>query len=183
MSGARARQADAPVPVPLPTVEQQIAGAVLPLPKEMQPGATVMGYRDGATNSRSSALGKNGMICLAQFVVEKSYHVSCYQEGMEPFMARGRELRAQGVKDPKVDTRPLRRSRERKDQDAEDRCALSDFRQSRTARIRRRENSAMFRRCWWFTSRARRRRAPGFRRCRRRSGRGSCFRERRKRTS
>ena len=36
--------------------------------------------------------------------MEKSFHVACYHEGMEPFMARGRELRAQGAKDPKVDT-------------------------------------------------------------------------------
>ncbi len=98
-----ARTVDAQAPSPMPTVEQQIAGAVLPLPKEMQGGATVMGYR-GSDKLEVIRAGKNGMICLAQFVVEKSYHASCYQEGMEPFMARGRELRAQGVKDPKVDS-------------------------------------------------------------------------------
>src|SRR5471032_845326 len=44
------------------------------------------------------------MTRLALFAVEKAFHVACYHDGMEPFMARGRELRAQGVKDPKVDT-------------------------------------------------------------------------------
>jgi len=87
----------------LPTVEQQIAGAVLPLPEPMRAGATVMGYKT-ADKLETIRAGKNGMICLAQFATEKNFHASCYQEGMEPFMARGRELRAQGVKDPKVDT-------------------------------------------------------------------------------
>ena len=85
------------------TVEQQITLATMPLPKEMQAGATVMGYKT-ADKLETIRAGKNGMICLAQFMVEKNFHASCYHEGMEPFMARGRELRAQGVKDPKVDT-------------------------------------------------------------------------------
>ena len=90
-------------PPPLPTVDQQIATAVLALPAPMQAGATVMGYRT-ADKLETLRTGKNGMICLAQFAVEKNFHVACYHDGMEPFMARGRELRAQGVKDPKVDT-------------------------------------------------------------------------------
>jgi predicted unusual protein kinase regulating ubiquinone biosynthesis (AarF/ABC1/UbiB family) len=103
VSDAIRAQAPSPVPVPFPTVDQQIATAVLALPAPMQAAATVMGYRT-AEKLETLRAGKNGMICLAQFAVEKSFHVSCYQEGMEPFMARGRELRAQGVKDPKVDT-------------------------------------------------------------------------------
>lgn len=93
----------AQAPSPLPTVDQQIAAAILPLPKEMQAGATVMGYR---TTGKLEVIreGKNGMTCLALFAVEKAFHVACYHDGMEPFMARGRELRAQGVKDPKVDS-------------------------------------------------------------------------------
>ncbi len=102
-AGSLIAQAPSPTPVPFPTVEQQIATAVLALPAPMQAGATVMGYRT-ADKLETLRAGKNGMICLAQFAVEKNFHVSCYQEGMEPFMARGRELRAQGVKDPKVDT-------------------------------------------------------------------------------
>jgi hypothetical protein len=90
-------------PTPLPTVEQQIAAAVQALPKEMQAGATVMGYRT-AGKLETIRAGKNEMRCLALFAVEKDFHVACYHEGMEPFMARGRELRAQGVKDAQVDT-------------------------------------------------------------------------------
>ena len=93
----------AQAPSPLPTVDQQIAAAVLALPAPMQAGATVMGYRT-ADKLETIRAGKNGMTCLALFAVEKSFHVACYHDGMEPFMARGRELRAQGVKDPKVDS-------------------------------------------------------------------------------
>ncbi len=102
-SFAAASAVRAQAPSPLPTVDQQIAAAVLPLPKEMQAGATVMGYRT-ADKLEVLRAGKSGMICLALFAVEKTFHVACYHEGMEPFMARGRELRAQGVKDPKVDS-------------------------------------------------------------------------------
>jgi hypothetical protein len=82
---------------PLPTVEQQIAAAVLPMPKSLRDSATVMGYRSPG-KLEIIRKGSNGMTCLALFAVEKEFHAACYQNGMEPFMARGRELRAQGVK-------------------------------------------------------------------------------------
>lgn len=87
----------------LPSVEQQVAAAVLPLPKELRAGATVMGYR---SPGRLETLreGTNAMICLALFVVEPAYHAACYHKGMEPFMARGRELRAAGTKGAEVDS-------------------------------------------------------------------------------
>ena len=87
----------------LPTTDQQIAAAVLPLPEDLRGGATVMGYR-AADKLEVIRPGTNGMTCLALFAVEKQFHVACYHRGMEAFMARGRELRAQGVKDPMVDS-------------------------------------------------------------------------------
>ena len=98
-----ATRAQAPAPAKLPTVAQQIAASVQALPKEMQPGATVMGYRT-ADKLETIREGKNGMTCLALFAIEKDFHVACYQDSMEPFMARGRELRAQGMKADQVDT-------------------------------------------------------------------------------
>jgi hypothetical protein len=88
---------------PLPTPAQQIAAAVLPLPADLRAGATVMGY---VTKGKLEVLreGKNGMTCLALFVVRPDFHVACYHKGMEPFMARGRELREQGVTGAKVDS-------------------------------------------------------------------------------
>lgn len=87
----------------LPTVEQQMAAAVLPLPKELRAGATVMGYRTAGKLEVIHA-GTNGMICLALYVVRPDFHVACYHKSLEPFMARGRALRASGVKDPEVDS-------------------------------------------------------------------------------
>jgi len=95
--------AQAATPKPLPTVDQQIAASVLPLPADLRAGATVMGYRT-ADKLETIRAGKNGMTCLALFAVEKDFHVACYHDGMEPFMARGRELRAQGVKGTGVDS-------------------------------------------------------------------------------
>ena len=44
------------------------------------------------------------MTCLADDPGTASFHVACYHQSMEPFMARGRELRAQGVQGAQVDT-------------------------------------------------------------------------------
>ena len=92
-----------PAQATLPTPDQQVAAAVLPLPKELREGATVMGYRT-ANKLETLREGKNGMTCLALFAVEPEFHVACYHKGMEPFMARGRALRAQGVKGAQVDS-------------------------------------------------------------------------------
>lgn len=87
----------------IPPEAQQIAAAVQPLPKELRDGAAVLGYR---TAGKLELLreGKNGMRCLALYVVRPDFHVACYYDGLEPFMSRGRELRAQGVTGAKVDT-------------------------------------------------------------------------------
>ena len=42
--------------------------------------------------------GTNDMICLAPKPGAEKFHSACYHKAMEPFMARGRELRGQGVK-------------------------------------------------------------------------------------
>ena len=87
----------------IPPASQQIASAVLALPEELRAGAAVLGY---SPEGKFVPLreGKNEMICLASDPSADGFHVSCYHKSMEPFMARGRELRAQGVKGPQVDT-------------------------------------------------------------------------------
>ncbi|MBI3567656.1 MAG: AarF/ABC1/UbiB kinase family protein [Gemmatimonadetes bacterium] len=87
----------------LPSVEQQVAAAVLPLPKDLQAGATVMGYRS-KDKLEVIRQGKNGMTCLALYVTRPDFHVACYHKSLEPFMSRGRELTAAGVKDPQRDS-------------------------------------------------------------------------------
>jgi len=87
----------------IPPVEQQIAAAVLPLPADMRDGAMVMGYKEAGKLVTLRA-GKNSMICLALYVSRPDFHVACYHKSLEPFMARGRALRAQGVKGEAVDS-------------------------------------------------------------------------------
>ncbi len=87
----------------VPPAEQQVAAAVLALPAELRDGATVMGYRE-AGKLVVLREGKNGMHCLALYVTRPDFHVACYHKGLEPFMARGRQLRAEGVTGAKVDS-------------------------------------------------------------------------------
>jgi len=95
--------AQAPATAAIAPPAQQIAAAVTALPEDLRGGAAVLGYgADGKLTSLRA--GKNDMICLAQSPEEKAFHSACYHKAMEPFMARGRELRAQGVKGAQVDT-------------------------------------------------------------------------------
>jgi hypothetical protein len=86
-----------------PSAEQQIAAALLAAPEDMRANATVLGYApDGhftTLRKRSGAL-----ICLASNPKSERFHVACYQRSLEPFMARGRALRAHGVTGDRVDS-------------------------------------------------------------------------------
>ncbi len=85
------------------SAEDQIAAAVLPLPADARTAATVLGYKgDGKLTVLRK--GSGSMICLADDPKIPQFHVACYHESMEPFMARGRELRVSGVTGPQVDT-------------------------------------------------------------------------------
>ena len=83
---------------PAPSAEQQIAGAVLAAPEERRADATVLGY-DASGAMVTLRKGTGDLICLADDPKEADFDVACYQKDLEPFMARGRELRAKGVAD------------------------------------------------------------------------------------
>jgi hypothetical protein len=87
----------------VPPVADQVSAAVLPLPEDMRAAASVMGYRTAGKLEMLRA-GTNGMRCLADDPADKRFHVACYHDGMEPFMARGRALRAAGVTGTAVDS-------------------------------------------------------------------------------
>jgi len=99
-SVAGAQQPDAVVH----SAAYQIAAAVTPLPPEMQGGAMVLGYTALGKPLVTLREGKNDMICLLPDPSAKAFHAACYHKSMEPFMARGRELRAQGITGGRVDT-------------------------------------------------------------------------------
>lgn len=83
-------------------VDQQIAGAISPLPDNLRDGATVMGYQQGQLVELRR--GSNVMICLADDPEQTGFHAACYHEDLEPFMARGRALRAAGHETAAVDS-------------------------------------------------------------------------------
>lgn len=85
-----------------PSADQQIAGATSPLPESLRGGAAVLGFRDGRLVSLRE--GTNAMICLADDPAEAGFHAACYHEELEPFMSRGRELRAEGRQRPAIDS-------------------------------------------------------------------------------
>jgi hypothetical protein len=80
----------------IPPKEVQIAGAVLAAPAELRDGAAVLGF-DAQGKRVQLREGKNELICLASDPAKATFEVDCYHKDLEPFMARGRELRAAGV--------------------------------------------------------------------------------------
>ncbi len=96
--------------VPL-TEAQQIASAVLPLPVEFRADARVMGYRSGEKELVTLRNGGGAFTCLASNPAQPRFHVACYHRSLEPFMARGRALRASGVEGDQVDSARFREIR------------------------------------------------------------------------
>lgn len=85
------------------TEAQQIALAVLPLPADARASAKVMGYKNGNPALVTLREGKTFM-CFLPEPSGKDFHAACYHQSLEPFMARGRALRASGTKGEQVDT-------------------------------------------------------------------------------
>ncbi len=87
--------AQTPAPT-IPSAEDQIAATVQAAPEEMRAGAAVLGYgADGKLTELRK--GTNELICLADDPKDTRFSAACYHKDLEPFMARGRELTAQGV--------------------------------------------------------------------------------------
>lgn len=95
-----------PAHAQVPTAEAQINGAVSALPESMRAGATVLGYRN-YHKLEVLRQGTGDMICLADDPSEARWQVSCYHKDLDPFMARGRELRAQGAEHAQIDSARL----------------------------------------------------------------------------
>ena len=80
----------------VPPAEVQIAGAVSAAPEAMRATATVLGYGKGP-GLVTLRQGTGEMICLADDPSDDRWQVSCYHRDLEPFMRRGRELKAAGL--------------------------------------------------------------------------------------
>ena len=80
----------------------RVAGAVAAAPDSMRPGATVVAWEDGKT--RVLRQGSNGLVCVADEPGNARVETACYHESLEPFMARGRELKAQKKTRAEIDS-------------------------------------------------------------------------------
>ncbi|GMQ82742.1 MAG: hypothetical protein BMS9Abin05_2203 [Rhodothermia bacterium] len=80
----------------VPHAEDQIGGAVLAAPAQARAEVTVLGY---ISPGRMSMLkkGTNELICLADNPDKEGFDVVCYHKDLDPYMARGRELRKEGI--------------------------------------------------------------------------------------
>jgi hypothetical protein len=79
-----------------PSAADQIAATIQAAPEEMRAGAAVLGYgADGKLTELRK--GTNDLICLADDPKDTRFSAACYHKDLEPYMARGRELTAQGV--------------------------------------------------------------------------------------
>ncbi len=78
-----------------PDAAQQITGAVSPAPEGMRDAATVLGYSESG-EMVTLRQGEGDLVCLADKPSDERFHAACYFKALEPFMARGRELRKQG---------------------------------------------------------------------------------------
>jgi len=77
--------------------ETQINIAVKAAPEDLRSGATVLGYdQDGELVTLRE--GDNYMVCLADDPTRDGISVACYHKDLEPFMQRGRDLKAEGKK-------------------------------------------------------------------------------------
>ena len=81
----------------IPSTEVQIKTALLACPDESKDKAMVYGY-SAAGEFIVLRKGENEMVCLADDPRQPGLNVSCYHKSLDPFMARGRELKKEGKK-------------------------------------------------------------------------------------
>lgn len=83
------------------TDEALIATALMAAPKESRSGCKVIGYNmDGAFVTLRE--GDNQFIVLADNPNQDGFNAACYHKDLEPFMARGRALRAEGKTEQEI---------------------------------------------------------------------------------
>jgi len=75
--------------------EARIATALMAAPAESREGSKVIGY-NMAGEFVTLKEGTNEYICIADDPNKVGFNAACYHKSLEPFMARGRALRAEG---------------------------------------------------------------------------------------
>ncbi len=84
---------DATMEIPAPEI--QLKTALLAAPEDKRSEALVYGYNSEG-ELKVLQEGSNNLVCIADDPNREGINVSCYNKKLEPFMARGRELTAEG---------------------------------------------------------------------------------------
>lgn len=87
------------------STEAQIARALLAAPETMRDGAIVLGYGGEAREGDPLTVLRDGtgdLICLADDPSDDRFHVACYHRSLDPYMALGRRMRAEGADRPAI---------------------------------------------------------------------------------
>ncbi|SHG33601.1 hypothetical protein [Flagellimonas flava] len=79
----------------VPSKEWQIKTALMAVPADYKDGAKVYGY-DATGNFVTLQEGNNDYIALAHDPKKEKFSTAAYHKDLDAFMARGRELKAQG---------------------------------------------------------------------------------------
>ena len=82
---------------PIDTDEALIATALMAAPEESREDCKVIGY-NMAGEFVTFKEGNNEFIVLVDNPNQDGFNAACYHKDLEPFMARGRALKAQGIK-------------------------------------------------------------------------------------
>lgn len=80
----------------IPNKAFQLETATLAAPEHQREGATILGYNDQGEIIQLRE-GTNDFVCLADNPNKEGFHVAAYHKMLEPFMTRGRELKAEGM--------------------------------------------------------------------------------------
>ncbi|MEK6478682.1 hypothetical protein WJR50_14145 [Catalinimonas sp. 4WD22] len=79
----------------IPNKDAQIQAAVMAAPEDKRAEATVLGF-DAEGKIVTLREGSNNMVCLGDDPSAPGFSAACYHKDLEPFMARGRQLKAEG---------------------------------------------------------------------------------------
>lgn len=87
--------------VAIDTKEALIATSLMAAPAASRAGCKVIGYNNEGELVTYKE-GNNEFIVLADDPKKSGFNAACYHKSLEPFMARGRELRAEGKTGPEI---------------------------------------------------------------------------------
>jgi hypothetical protein len=79
----------------IPPKDWQIKTALMAVPEDYREGATVYGY-DSSGKLITLQEGTNPYIALADDPANENFSTAAYHKELDPFMARGRQLKAEG---------------------------------------------------------------------------------------